>query len=399
MKNETVLVMDFGGQYKELIARRVRECGVASVIEPGDKSIEDIQNLNPIGIILTGGPDSVLSAAAPKCDPRLFDLGIPILGICYGLQLMAYLTGGEVRPCAISEYGRTKVEVDPSSPIFRGLEKNQIGLMSHTDQVHALPEGFVSVACTQNCPNAAVAHEARRLYGTQFHPEVENTPNGTAIIRNFLYEVCNAAGDYDIHDYELRMIDEIRRQVGKEQVILGLSGGVDSSVCAALLAKAIPGQLHCIFVDHGLMRKNEGDEVEAAFSRQALHLIRVNAEDRFLRLLKGVSDPEHKRKIIGSEFIRVFEDESKTLGEVRVLAQGTMSAVCRRTCALPVLWSRFGACLRMRCARLAGSWVCRDRLSSASPSRDPDSRYALSARLRRKSWTCFGTPMRFSVRK
>jgi GMP synthase (glutamine-hydrolysing) len=324
MENQLVIVLDFGGQYKELIARRVRECAVASVIKPGDMTLEEIKALRPIGIILTGGPDSVYCEGSPKCDPALFELGIPILGICYGLQLIVWSMGGEVKSCTVSEYGRTKVIVDPVSPIFKGLEKSQVGLMSHTDQVHTLPEGFVSVAATSNCPHAGIADEKRRIYGTQFHPEVENTPNGTQIIRNFLYEVCLAAGDYDIHDYETRMVKEIREQVGLEHVILGLSGGVDSSVCAALLAKAIPGQLHCIFVDHGLMRKNEGDEVEAAFSGREVHFIRVNAEDRFLTLLKGVDDPEKKRKIIGGEFVRVFEDEAKKLGKIRFLAQGTI---------------------------------------------------------------------------
>lgn len=324
MDNQLVIVLDFGGQYKELIARRVRECKVASVIKPGSMAPDDIKALGPIGIILTGGPDSVYGDDSPKCDPKLFELGIPILGICYGLQLMMYEMGGEVRTCTVSEYGRTKVMVDTSSPLFKGLEKSQIGLMSHTDQVHELPEGFKSIAHTADCPNAAVADVNRKLYGTQFHPEVENTPNGTEIIRNFLFEVCAAAGDYDIHDYETRMIREIREQVGSEHVLLGLSGGVDSSVCAALLAKAIPGQLHCIFVDHGLMRKNEGDEVETVFSGRELHFIRVNAEERFLKLLTGVKDPEQKRKIIGSEFVRVFEDEAGKLGDVKFLAQGTI---------------------------------------------------------------------------
>lgn len=324
MDNQLVIVLDFGGQYKELIARRVRECSVASVIKPGNMALDEIRALNPVGIILTGGPDSVYCEGSPKADPGLLELNIPILGICYGLQLIVFSMGGAVKPCNASEYGRTKVTVDPSSPIFKGLDKSQIGLMSHTDQVNTLPKGFVSIASTSNCPNAAIADTSRRIYGTQFHPEVENTPNGTQIIRNFLYEVCNAAGDYDIHDYETHMVNEIREQVGKEHVILGLSGGVDSSVCAALLAKAIPGQLHCIFVDHGLMRKDEGDEVEAAFFNRELHFIRVNAEARFLSLLKGISDPEKKRKIIGTEFVRVFEDEAKKLGNIRFLAQGTI---------------------------------------------------------------------------
>jgi len=322
--NQLVVVLDFGGQYKELIARRVRECSVASVIKPGDMPVDELAALKPIGIILTGGPDSVYRDGAPKCDPKLFELGVPILGICYGMQLMIHTLGGAVEPCSVSEYGRTKVTVEPASPIFAGMDKQQVGLMSHTDQVGALPPGFQSIAHTAHCPNAAVADPARKLYGMQFHPEVENTPNGTQMIYNFLYNVCGAKGDYNIGDYETRMIAEIREQVGDEHVVLGLSGGVDSSVCAALLAKAIPGRVHCIFVDHGLMRKNEGDEVEAAFAGRDLHFIRVNAEERFLRRLKGVTDPERKRKIIGEEFVRVFEEEAAKLGDVRFLAQGTI---------------------------------------------------------------------------
>ena len=324
MAYQTVIVLDFGGQYKELIARRVRECGVYSVILPGDVPLERIQSMNPIGIILTGGPDSVNREGSPKCDKALFDLGVPILGICYGLQLMVWSTGGTVSPCDVSEYGRTEMDVDTACVLFRGLAAKQIGLMSHTDQVSALPEGFQCAGSTEHCPNAAIFNAERKLYGVQFHPEVENTPNGTTMIHNFLYEVCKAAGDYDMRDYEALMIEQIRKQVGSEHVILGLSGGVDSSVCAALLAKAIPGQLHCIFVDHGLMRKNEGDEVEAAFKDRDLHFIRVNAEAHFLEKLKGVTDPEKKRKIIGAEFVRMFEAESAKLGDVKFLAQGTI---------------------------------------------------------------------------
>jgi GMP synthase (glutamine-hydrolysing) len=324
MQNQTVIVLDFGGQYKELIARRVRENNVYAVIMPGNTPSEKIKELKPIGLILTGGPDSVYQPDAPKCDPRIFELGIPVLGICYGAQLMTYVCGGQVSPCEISEYGKTAVSVDPFSPIFKGLAKAQIGLMSHTDQISQLPAGFACVGSTATCPNAAMMDKNRKLYATQFHPEVESTPNGTLMIRNFLYEVCQAKGDYNMKDYEIQMIEQIRRQVGKEKVILGLSGGVDSSVCAALLEKAIPGQLYCIFVDHGLMRKNEGDEVEAAFKGRQINFIRVNAEDRFLHKLKGVTDPEKKRKVIGEEFVRVFEDEAKKLGEIRFLAQGTI---------------------------------------------------------------------------
>ena len=324
MENQRVVVLDFGGQYKELIARRVRECGVYSEIKPGDTDIDEIKRLAPIGIILTGGPDSVYKDDAPRCDVKLFELGIPVLGICYGVQLLAYSCGGEIKPCKVSEYGRTKLKADTNSLLFKGLEHNQTVLMSHTDQIYVLPDGFRSVASTKNCPNAAIECPERKLYGMQFHPEVENTPNGTDMIRNFLYEVCGAKGDYDISDYEALMIEKVRQQVGNEQVILGLSGGVDSSVCAALLAKAIPGQLHCIFVDHGLMRKNEGDEVEEAFKDRALNFIRVNAEERFLSKLAGVTEPERKRKIIGEEFVRVFEEEARKIGNAKFLAQGTI---------------------------------------------------------------------------
>lgn len=328
MPNQSILILDFGGQYKELIARRVRECHVHSQILPGSTDIERIRALQPIGIILTGGPDSVYRDGAPRCDRAVFELGIPVLGICYGLQLMAYTLGGRVSPCTVSEYGRTQMQVEPACPLFSGMDPVQTGLMSHTDQISALPEGFQSAAHTANCPHAAVWDPNRRLYGTQFHPEVENTPNGLGMIHNFLYTVCAAAGDYDLTDVAQRLIDEIREQVGQEHVILGLSGGVDSSVCAALLAKAVPGQLHAIFVDHGLMRKNEGDEVEAAFAGRRLDFIRVNAQQRFLSRLSGIAEPERKRKIIGEEFIRVFEDEAKklreTYGRIRFLAQGTI---------------------------------------------------------------------------
>ena len=324
MASQTVLILDFGGQYKELIARRVRECAVYSVVLPGDTDVDKIRALDPIGIILTGGPNSVYDERSPHCDPALFRLGVPVLGICYGAQLMAWTLGGQVSPCDSSEYGKTKMELEPECPLFAGLAPQQIGLMSHTDRITVLPEGFSAAGQTENCPVAAMENRAQRLYAVQFHPEVESTPKGKAMLRNFLYAVCGAKGDYNLRDLERQLIDSVRRQVGGAHVLLGLSGGVDSSVCAALLSKAIPGQLHCIFVDHGLMRKNEGDEVEAAFRGRDLHFIRVNAADRFLSRLAGVTDPESKRKIIGEEFVRVFEDEAKKLPQVRFLAQGTI---------------------------------------------------------------------------
>lgn len=265
MNNQTVVVLDFGGQYKELIARRIRECKVYSVIKPGSTPLDEIKAMQPIGIVLTGGPNSVYDDASPKCEKELFELGIPVLGICYGTQLLAYTLGGKVSPCEFSEYGKTEMTLDQDSALYEGLDIHQSVLMSHTDMVSELPEGFVATAHTANCPNASYMNEKKKLYGTQFHPEVTSTPNGKKMIHNFLYRVCGAKGDYNIRDYEKRMIREIREQVGDQKVILGLSGGVDSSVCAALLAKAIPNQLTCIFVDHGMMRKNEGDEVEAAF--------------------------------------------------------------------------------------------------------------------------------------
>ena len=324
MAAQTVLILDFGGQYKELIARRVRECGVYSVVKPGDISLDKIREIDPIGIILTGGPNSVYKKESPHCDKAIFDMGIPVLGICYGMQLLSWSLGGEVAPCSSSEYGKTKMQVNTDSLLFAGLDPIQIGLMSHTDQVTKLPVGFKSIAHTVSCENAAIENAGKKLYGFQFHPEVESTPNGTAMIRSFLYSVCGAKGDYDLNNLEQQFIADVKKQVGDAHVLLALSGGVDSSVCAALLSKALPGQLHCIFVDHGLMRKDEGNQVEAAFKNRDLDFIRVNAQDRFLKALAGVTDPEQKRKIIGTEFVRVFEDESKKLPNVKFLAQGTI---------------------------------------------------------------------------
>ena len=324
MAAQTVLILDFGGQYKELIARRVRECGVYSIVKPGDISLDKIREIDPIGIILTGGPNSVYKKESPHCDKAMFDMGIPVLGICYGMQLLSWSLGGEVAPCSSSEYGKTKMQVNTDSLLFAGLDPIQIGLMSHTDQVTKLPVGFKSVANTVSCENAAIENAGKKLYGFQFHPEVESTPNGTAMIRSFLYSVCGAKGDYDLNNLEQQFIADVKTQVGDAHVLLALSGGVDSSVCAALLSKALPGQLHCIFVDHGLMRKDEGNQVEAAFKNRDLDFIRVNAQDRFLKALAGVTDPEQKRKIIGTEFVRVFEDESKKLPNVKFLAQGTI---------------------------------------------------------------------------
>ncbi|MDR0222823.1 MAG: glutamine-hydrolyzing GMP synthase, partial [Oscillospiraceae bacterium] len=297
--NELILVLDFGGQYKELIARAVRGLSVYSEIKPGNLSAGEIKRLNPMGIILTGGPDSVYLPDSPKCAPELFELGIPVLGICYGMHLMCHSLGGKVESGGAGEYGRVAVNA----------KKPFIALMSHRDKVTRLPEGFVETARTDNCV-ASCENAAKRLYAVQYHPESAHTENGGEIIRRFLYDVCGASGDYRLDDYIKRQTREIRRKVGKDEVLLALSGGVDSSVCASLLSKAVPGQLVCVLVDHGLMRLNEADEIERVFSGRKLRFIRVNAKERFLSELKGVTDPEKKRKIIGGEFIRVFEEEA-----------------------------------------------------------------------------------------
>ena len=323
-KKQTVIVLDFGGQYKDLIARRVRECNVYSIILSGDTSTEEILKYHPIGIITTGSPKSVYKEGVTRCDERLFSLGIPILGICYGMQLITYMLGGSVESCHVSEYGQTKGNITEDSMLFKGIDKDLRVLMSHTDRVVKLPKGFRNIAATENCPIAAMADEKNKIYGVQFHPEVTHTLNGKKIIRNFLYDICNAAGDYNISGYIKTTVDQIREQVGNEHVLLGLSGGVDSAVCAALIAKAVPKQLTCIFVDHGFMRKNEGAEVKKAFENMDLDLVCVDASERFLNKLKGVTDPETKRKIIGAEFVEVFNDEAKKHGYVKFLAQGTI---------------------------------------------------------------------------
>ena len=322
--NEIILVLDFGGQYKELIARSVRSNGVFSKIMPGSLSVNEIRALNPIGIILTGGPDSVYNGNAAKCDKQIFALGIPVFGICYGMQLMCQSLGGEVKQGSTGEYGRVKVlPVDGNRAFRMSYMTSFRALMSHRDVVLRAPEGFNVTAYSEN-HIAAVECAQKNLYGVQFHPESAHTEGGTQIIRRFLYEVCGAKGDYLLDDYIERETGKIQKQVGSERVLLALSGGVDSSVCAALLSRAIPDQLSCVFVDHGFMRQNEGNEIEKIFSGHKLNFVRVNAKERFLKRLKGVAEPEQKRKIIGEEFIRVFEEEAAKLGNIPFLAQGTI---------------------------------------------------------------------------
>ncbi|MDY4172360.1 MAG: glutamine-hydrolyzing GMP synthase, partial [Evtepia sp.] len=327
MNHEFVLVLDFGGQYNQLIARRVRECGVYCEVKPYSTPLPELKAMNPIGIIFTGGPNSVYLETSPHVDPEIFTWGVPILGICYGCQLMAHSLGGLVSPAqedTAREYGKTATHYDTSCRLFRGLPEEGISWMSHGDYMAKVPEGFSLVGHTEMCPNAAIADEARGFYGVQYHPEVNHTENGVKMIRNFLYEVCHAKGDWTMEDYCRTAIASIREKVGDGKVLLALSGGVDSSVAAALLAEAVGSQLTCVFVDHGLMRLNEGDEVDAAFSKWDIQFIRVDAETRFLVKLAGVDEPERKRKIIGEEFIRVFEEESQKIGTVDFLAQGTI---------------------------------------------------------------------------
>ena len=327
MSHQLVIVLDFGGQYNQLIARRVRECGVYCEVKPFTTPLEELKKMNPIGFIFTGGPNSVYLDNAPKVDPALFDMGVPVLGICYGCQLMAHTLGGRVAAAqddSAREYGKTETFYDTGCPLFKGLPESGISWMSHGDYMEKVPEGFALAARSKACPNVAIADVKRGFYGVQYHPEVNHTENGLGMIRNFLYEVCGAAGDWTMGDYKRTAIAYLREKVGGGRVLLALSGGVDSSVCAALLAEAVGAQLTCVFVDHGLMRKHEGDEVGAAFQSWAMNFVRVDAEARFLSRLAGVAEPERKRKIIGEEFIRVFEEEARKIGAVDFLAQGTI---------------------------------------------------------------------------
>lgn len=325
MKHEIVLVIDFGGQYNQLIARRIRENNVYCEILPYTADIERIKAKNPKGIIFTGGPNSAYLEESPKISKEIFEIGVPILGICYGDQLMAHLLGGKVvkGDNQTREYGKTAIEYK-ESPIFNGINTNQVW-MSHTDYIAEAPEGFEVTATTGNCPIAAMQNVEKKLYGVQFHPEVEHSLDGDKILRNFLYEVCGVSGDWTTSSFIDDKIAEIKAKVGDKKALCALSGGVDSSVAAVLMHRAIGDNLTCIFVDHGLLRKSEGRDVEKIFREKfSMNLIKVDAEDRFLGKLKGVTEPEAKRKIIGEEFIRVFEEESQKLGKMDFLVQGTI---------------------------------------------------------------------------
>ena len=328
MKRELVIVIDFGGQYNQLVARRVRECNVYCEIYSYKTDLEKIKEMNPKGIILTGGPNSCYEEGAPTCSKELFEMGIPVLGLCYGAQLMMHVLGGKVEKAEVSEYGKTEVLVDKTeSKLFKDVSEKTICWMSHTDYISQIAPGFEISAHTADCPVATAENADKNLYAIQFHPEVLHTAEGTKMLSNFVLGVCGCAGDWKMDAFVENTIKEIREKVGDGKVLLALSGGVDSSVAAGLLSRAIGKQLTCVFVDHGLLRKDEGDEVEGVFGPNGqfdLNFIRVNAQQRYYDKLKGVTEPEAKRKIIGEEFIRVFEEEAKKIGSVDFLVQGTI---------------------------------------------------------------------------
>ncbi len=325
MEENMIIVLDFGGQYNQLITRKVREAGVYSELMPAKTSIEKIKGFKPKGIILTGGPNSVYDENSMGISDEIFNLGIPVLGICYGHQLMAKKLGGDVKTGKIKEYGKSEIHTIGKSEILDGIPETSTVWMSHKDEVVRAPEGFVVIAKTKDCEVAAMEHKERKLYGLQFHPEVKHTELGEAMLNNFIYNICKAEPTWKMKDYGQQKIQEIKELANGRKVLCALSGGVDSSVAAVLVHKAVGDNLTCIFVDHGLLRKNEGDEVEQIFrERFEMNLIRVNAQERFIGKLKGVEDPEQKRKIIGEEFIRVFEEESEKLGKIDFLVQGTI---------------------------------------------------------------------------
>ena len=324
MDNELVIVLDFGGQYNQLIARRVRECNVYCEVTPYKKSLDEIKAKNPKGIIFTGGPNSVYDEASPHYDKAIFELGIPILGICYGSQLMAYELGGSVATAPTREYGKTEIRTEDSL-LFDGVDKNTICWMSHTDYIDRIPKDFRITAVSDACPCAAYENADKKLYAVQFHPEVNHTVQGQTMLRNFLYKVCGCKGDWVMSDFAKKSIAALKERIGNGKVLCALSGGVDSSVAAVMLHKAVGDQLTCVFVDNGLLRKNEGDEVEQVFRKQFdINLVRANAQELFLGKLAGIEEPERKRKIIGEEFIRIFEAEAKKIGKVDFLVQGTI---------------------------------------------------------------------------
>ena len=322
---EKVLVIDFGGQYNQLIARRVRECNVYCEVKPYTMPLDEIKSFGASGIIFTGGPATVNADGAPMISKEIFELGIPVLGICYGAQLMAHLLGGRVGKADQKEYGSTDITFDTKSALFAGLDAESLCWMSHTYYIETVPQGFSACAKTKNCPTAAMENSVQKLYAVQFHPEVVHTPQGQKVLENFLYHVCGLKGEWKMSSFVESEIIRLKEKIGDKKVLCAMSGGVDSSVAAVMIHKAVGQQLTCIFVDHGLLRKNEGDDVERIFKKQFnMNIIRVNAQQQFYDKLNGVTDPERKRKIIGEEFIRVFEAEAKKLGKVDFLVQGTI---------------------------------------------------------------------------
>lgn len=325
MNNQTVLIIDFGGQYKELIAKRVRECSVFSIVRSNDITIEEIRKISPIGIIFSGGNNSVSESDSFSFDKKILDMGIPVLGICFGCRFLVQVCGGSVSLCQKKNDAiRTKINVNTKSRLFTGFDTEQRGFMCCSEKIEKLPDKFNSIATTVDCDFAAIENKEQNFYGVQFHPEVVSTTNGTRIIKNFLFNVCGAIGDYNIKNIKNELIESIRKKVGDKHILLAVSGGVDSTVCALLLTEAVPGQVHCLFVDHGLLRKNEADRIEEAFLNKKFDLIRVNAKEHFFKELEGVTDPEEKRRIIGYNFVKIFEQEAKKLTEVSFLAQGTI---------------------------------------------------------------------------
>ncbi len=323
--NEMILVLDFGSQYNQLITRRIRELGVYSELHDHEISAAEIKKMSPKGIILSGGPNSVYGEEAFNCDNDIFTLGIPVLGICYGMQLMTHKLGGTVEKANHREYGKATINIDNQSKIYKDLPAEQVVWMSHGDLVTSTPEGFVIDAINPSCPIAAMSDEKRRFYGVQFHPEVKHSVYGNDILKNFVFNVCECSGDWSMENFIEIEMQKIREQVGEKKVLCALSGGVDSSVVAVLIHKAIGDQLTCIFVDHGLLRKGEADSVMKTFSEGFhMNVIKIDAKERFMEKLRGVSDPEKKRKIIGNEFIYVFDDEAKKLEGIDFLAQGTL---------------------------------------------------------------------------
>jgi len=324
MQHQKVLILDFGGQYNQLIARRVREQGVYCELLPSEMSIEKIKQFNPIGIIFTGGPNSVYEKDSPKVDAEIFSLGIPVLGICYGCQLTAYTLGGVVEHADTSEYGKAEVWY-AKSPLTENMPDTAVCWMSHTDRITKLPEGFEMLAHSDNCPYAAFGDKKRKIYGVQFHPEVNHTQFGSQLLKNFLYNICGAVGDWTMSNFVANQIAALKEKIGNKKVLCAMSGGVDSAVAATLIHRAVGDNLTCVFVDHGLLRKYEADEVMSVFKDGLkMNLIKADAGKVFLEKLKGVTDPERKRKIIGEEFIRAFEVESKKIGKVDFLVQGTI---------------------------------------------------------------------------